>query len=570
MSALGDVAAVQARYWCEAGPGKPRGGPYSVGYSQPDREMVYRRSDEEGWLTADANADCGTIVMGAINYGLHAVYGLPWGHPVMFDLDDWWTGNLAGGLGMRGFVELPWDDADLYPAGGLAVGDVILSEPGTNGREEGHVCIVTGVDGGGVRVSEAWIAEDGSADGVVGDSTGSETRTIGYEGHPDTVRGDWTHALRFAPAAFAAQHPDCVGAAQAPAPVAPPAPRGRLLGVDISNHQPGLASRSALDAVNPDFVVVMVSQGDWFTNPLWLQQLRAAYDAGRPIGVYHYIDGSGVEAEARHFVDTVRNAPGGDWAGYVMWALDWEQGENDAWGDEAYLSALVARVRELIGGRRIMLYASSGSYPWAVAAEHGCGTWVAQYAGSEPTGWDWDPWTDGTWSATMHQYAGPGRVPGYDDDLDLDLFHGTRADWEAYYGIAPMAPDGAPLLTVDGVWGPATGARFREVMGLAADAPWDGASPDPRASGAGALQYWLTWAVDADRMTDAIGAPALSVDGVDGPATIRSFQAWWNSCGVKAGHRIDVTGAWDAPTIEAVQHALNRSWAAARALATHP
>ena len=128
MSTVAETAAVQARYWCLAGPGKPGGGPYSVGYSQPDREMVYQRSDENGWLTADANADCGTIVMGAINYGLHKVYPkLVWGHPVLFRLDDYWTGNLRQGLEARGYREIPWNDADLYSQGGFQVGDVILS-----------------------------------------------------------------------------------------------------------------------------------------------------------------------------------------------------------------------------------------------------------------------------------------------------------------------------------------------------------------------------------------------------------------------------------------------------------
>ena len=42
--------------------------------------------------------------MGAINYGLHKAYpSLTWGHPVLFDLDDYWTGNLRGGLEARGF-----------------------------------------------------------------------------------------------------------------------------------------------------------------------------------------------------------------------------------------------------------------------------------------------------------------------------------------------------------------------------------------------------------------------------------------------------------------------------------
>lgn len=578
MSTVAETAAAQARYWCLAGPGKPGGGPYSVGYSQPDREMVYQRSDEQGYLTADANADCGTIVMGAINYGLHVVYGLPWGHPILFRLDDYWTGNLRSGLESRGFVEVPWNDVDLYPSGGLQKGDVILSSGSEGGV--GHVCMVTDPDprcpGDVPAVSEAWIAEDGSIDGYVGDTTGYETRVVAYNTHPDTSRGAWTGAFRFDPARFAAQHPDV---AHAPAPAPAPAPTGKhgpLLGVDISNHQPGLASRGALDAVNPDFVVVMVSQGDWFTNPLWHDQLRAAYDAGRPVGVYHYVDGSGVEAEAQHFVGLVRNAPDGDWNGYVMWCLDWERAENDVWGDEAYLASLVSRVQSLTG-KRIMLYASSGSYPWGVARSYGCGTWAAQYADSEATGWDRAPWTDGTWSADMHQYTGTGRVAGYSSNLDLDIFYGSEADWKAYYGGAapasspstsyrapsrPTTADGQDILVEDGVWGSRTVARFQQVMGT----PIDGVLDDDGSTCVEAFQHYLNTVVGEHDQDVLNGSSPLVVDGVDGPCTWRVFQylVWcWHPEYVPGGWS---WGDWidgvDGPaTVAALQRALNASTA---------
>lgn len=577
MSDVASVAAAQARYWSLVGPSKPWKGPFSVGYSQPDRLNVYRDSDEAGWLVRDTNADCGTLVMGAINYGLHATYPkLVWGHPVLFDLDAYWTGNLRGGLEARGFVEVPWNDADLYPQGGFRVGDVVLSAANEGGA--GHVCMVTGAaPGEEIQVSEAWIAEDGSIDGYAGDTTGEETRTVAYATHLDTARGVWTSCHRFDPVLFAQQHPDCVSGAApapAPAPAEPPAAgkAGPLLGVDISNHQPGLTSKGAIDAVNPDFVLVMVSQGDWFTSPTWHAQVRAAYDGGRPVGVYHYVDGSGVEAEAQHFVSLVRGAPDGDWNGYVMWCLDWERAENDAWGDEGYLSALVSRVKTLTG-RGIMLYAPSSAYPWGVAAQHGCGTWVAQYADSDPTGWDHSPWSDGSWTADMHQYTGTGRVAGYGGDLDLDLFRGSEADFRAYYGGAASAPgpsapsrpttaDSQDILVEDGVWGPRTVARFQQVMGT----PIDGVLDDDGSACVEAFQRFLNRAVGSAHLTNLVGAPALAVDGVDGPATWRAFQFL-----VWAWHREYVPGGWswgdwvdgvDGPaTVAALQRALNASTA---------
>lgn len=184
---VNSAAAAQARYWCQAGPGKPQGGAYSVGYSQPDRLMAYERSNEEGWLYADANMDCSSMVRGAINYGLHSV-GYSWDDPRMLPGSSW-TGSQREELTARGWVEVPWGDNDLYPSGGIQVGDVILSEAASGGM--GHVAMVV-QDG----LAEAWIAEDGSTDGYVGDQTGGETRVGSYESHPYTTGGHWTHCLR--------------------------------------------------------------------------------------------------------------------------------------------------------------------------------------------------------------------------------------------------------------------------------------------------------------------------------------------------------------------------------------
>ena len=128
------VAAGQARYWAEAGPKKAQGGPFSVGYSQPARCTVFKYSDEKGWLTANAAADCSSLVCGALNYGLHAVCGVPWGHPALLEIDAFWTGNLRAGMEARGLEEVPWADSDLYPAGGFRTGDVLLSSKPEGGR----------------------------------------------------------------------------------------------------------------------------------------------------------------------------------------------------------------------------------------------------------------------------------------------------------------------------------------------------------------------------------------------------------------------------------------------------
>ena len=565
------ISAAQARYWADTA------SPYSVGYSQPDRLNVYRDSDDAGHLTRDTNADCGTLVMGAINYGLHQTYPkLVWGHPVLFDLDDYWTGNLRGGLEARGFREVPWNDADLYPQGGFQVGDVILSAGNEGGV--GHVCMVTDTSAE-ILVSEAWIAEDGSIDGYAGDTTGGETRTVAYATHLDTARGAWTSCHRFDPALFAQQHPDCVeGSAPAPAPAPPSGGKaGPLLGVDISNYQAGMD----MAGVDPDFVIVMVTQDTGryaFTNPHHQAQLDEAVSQGRPVGVYHYVGGGDngtaddATAEADRFLAAVRATGHFE---RVMWCIDWEADDNSAWGNEAYLGIIIDRVQAATG-KPVMLYASSGSYPWGLAAQHGCGTWAAQYADSDPTGWDRNPWTDGTWTATMHQYTGTGRVPGYGGDLDLDVFHGSEADFRAYAinsaaapsaprrapAPRPTAPDGQDLLAVDGEWGSRTVARFQQVMGT----PIDGVLDDDGSTCIEAFQRFLNGVVGSAHLTNLIGTGCLEVDGIDGERTWKAFQFL-----VWAQHREYVPADWDfgdwidgidgPATVMALQRALNASTA---------
>nr|DAJ48336.1 MAG TPA: hypothetical protein [Caudoviricetes sp.] len=587
MNTVAEAAAARAAYWVMAGPGKPSGGGYSVGYSQPDREQIrdFMYVDTP-YLTCNVNADCSSLVAAACCLGLAAAYPVLRNprHPVLLPASSW-TGSLRGDLEARGWREVPWPDDASTPAGGFRRGDVILSAANEGGV--GHVVLVVDDDPTNPTLAEAWIAEDGSIDGYAGDQTGGETRMESYAMHPYTARAAWTSTHRFDPTLFSSQHPDVANSpsdvpasniAPTPAPApAVPSKAGPLLGVDVSNYQ----ATMDMAAVNPDFVITLVTQDTGryaFTNRHHQAQLDTAVAQGRPVGVYHYVGGgdggtaADAAAEADRFLAAVR-ATGH--FNRVMWCIDWEADDNSAWGNLAYLSIIIDRVQAATG-RPAMLYASSASYPHGVAEAYGCGKWIAQYADNEPTGWDHAPWSDGTWTATMHQYTGHGRVPGYGDDLDLDIFYGSADDFRAYAidSTAPItaprpasaataparAADGQDLLAVDGEWGPRTVARFQQVMGT----PIDGVLDDDGSVCIEAFQRFLNGAVGAGHLTNLIGAPALAVDGIDGPATWKAFQFL-----VWAWHKEYVPGGWswgdwidgvDGPaTVKALQRALNAS-----------
>lgn len=228
-------------------------------------------------------------------------------------------------------------------------------------------------------------------------------------------------------------------------------------GIDISNWQKGID----LAAVPCDFAICKATQGTGYTSPDCVRQVEQAMSLGKKVGVYHYIGGQGAVAEMDFFIDSIKN-----WVGKVMIVLDWEQGENAAWGSLGYLEQCIARVKERTGVPPVV-YASASVFPWDLCRKHNCGTWVAQYANNNATGYQDAPWNEGKYGCMMRQYSSHGRLPGYGGNLDLNKFYGDPAAWDKYAnpngaaqpqpapqpqpGPQPTAPQGSTLDLADRV-----------------------------------------------------------------------------------------------------------------------
>lgn len=193
-------------------------------------------------------------------------------------------------------------------------------------------------------------------------------------------------------------------------------------GIDISNWQKGID----LAVVPCDFVIAKATQGTGYTSPDCVRQVEQAMSLGKKVGVYHYIGGQGAVSEMDFFIDSIKN-----WVGKVMIVLDWEQGENRAWGNLGYLEQCIARVKERTGIPPVV-YASASVFPWDLCRKHNCGAWVAQYADNNPTGYQDAPWNEGKYGCMMRQYSSHGRLPGYGGNLDLNKFYGDPAAWDKY------------------------------------------------------------------------------------------------------------------------------------------
>lgn len=203
-----------------------------------------------------------------------------------------------------------------------------------------------------------------------------------------------------------------------------------LNGIDVSNWQNGIN----LAAVPADFVICKATQGNSYVSPDCVRQVEQAAAAGKLVGTYHYISGSGTVAEADFYLNNIKN-----WIGKYMMCLDWESSQNSQWGNESYLKQVAQRIIERTGIPPVIYVQQSRlSAVKAIADELNCGLWVAQYANMDQTGYQATPWNEGAYTCAIRQYSSAGRLSGYSGNLDLNKFYGDRNAWLKYCN-----PDGA-------------------------------------------------------------------------------------------------------------------------------
>lgn len=193
--------------------------------------------------------------------------------------------------------------------------------------------------------------------------------------------------------------------------------------IDIASHQAGLKVAS----IDADGVIVKATQGWSYTNPYCAQWVEDALSLGKAVGVYHYIGGGNAIKEMNFFINSIRN-----WIGKVVICLDWESYQNSAWRDESYLEECIKYIVGYTGMPPVVYASKDAPFPWSLCKKYNCGTWVAQYASMNKTGWQDAPWNEGSYSCAIRQYTSRGRIAGWSGDLDLNKFYGDRDTWRVY------------------------------------------------------------------------------------------------------------------------------------------
>lgn len=198
-----------------------------------------------------------------------------------------------------------------------------------------------------------------------------------------------------------------------------------LKGIDISSYQTGIN----LAAVPADFVIVKATEGTQYVNPDWERQAQQTLDTGKLLGLYHYSDGGDVVSEASHFLKTVRK-----FVGKAILFLDWESTGNPSFSvnDYNWMNHWLTHVKSETKTVP-MAYFSASVLNFAKVQQLGFDFWIAQYANMNESGYQETPWNEGAYDCKIRQYTSAGKLPGYQAQLDLNKFYGSRDDWKAYY-----------------------------------------------------------------------------------------------------------------------------------------
>lgn len=213
-------------------------------------------------------------------------------------------------------------------------------------------------------------------------------------------------------------------------------------GIDIASYQTGID----LSVVPCDFVIIKATEGVNYTNPDFTRAYTQAKEQNKLIGIYHYANGTGATAEADYFLSVV-----GDRVGDAILVLDWEQGGNSAFGNVSYAKQWLDRIYSQTKVRPLIYMSKSVTYGYDWSSVAGTsGLWVAQYADTNPTNYQSNPWTDtngyGAWSSpVIFQYSSTGRLSGWSGNLDLNLAYMDATAWAKYAQgdnyVAPETPD---------------------------------------------------------------------------------------------------------------------------------
>ncbi|KZU21359.1 GH25 family lysozyme [Lactiplantibacillus plantarum] len=229
-----------------------------------------------------------------------------------------------------------------------------------------------------------------------------------------------------------------------------------LNGFDVASYQSGMN----VGEVAGDFVLVKATEGIDYTNPEFNGHAKQTLSAGKKLGVYHFIrNDSDIKQQADYFLTVVK-----PYIGKAMLVLDFENTSGSTIQNQAGVGLAkqwLDYVYQQTGVRSVLYTGVSceNSLDWSSVVKANYGLWIAQYNnynivdGYQPRDLygSLKHWK----TAVMLQYTSTGRLPGWNGNLDFDVFYGDKTAWDKYAKATKMVTNKSIVqkaTTKDGVW----------------------------------------------------------------------------------------------------------------------
>lgn len=199
-----------------------------------------------------------------------------------------------------------------------------------------------------------------------------------------------------------------------------------LNGYDISDYQRWLD----VTKVKGDFVIVKATEGNNYVNPSLHKHVEQSLKSGKRVALYHFGQAGNPKSEGAHFLRIAK-----PYLGQVILVLD-DEGATVTAGGSTWAKEFLDYITEKTGTRPWLYTGLSDEnrINWrSVSRDYKL--WVAQYNDMQPY-YGYKPrelyghllnWN--MRDLVMFQYSATGRLPGYNGDLDLDVFYGSKSDW---------------------------------------------------------------------------------------------------------------------------------------------
>ncbi|MEC0125362.1 GH25 family lysozyme [Paenibacillus pabuli] len=202
-------------------------------------------------------------------------------------------------------------------------------------------------------------------------------------------------------------------------------------GIDVSRYQ-GKIDWLAVKADKREFAFIKATEGQTYTDPNFVANVKGALSAGLMVGTYHFLratSAAAAKAEAAHYAKSLEEI-GGAKALQLPPVMDYENNPNGISKTQINIvaKAFLTELERLTGVKPIIYTGNSFASNFDSGLS-GYDLWIARYSNTKVPD-DQPAWK--TW--TIWQYSDAGKVPGIVGNVDLNEFNGSLTDLKKRYG----------------------------------------------------------------------------------------------------------------------------------------